>query len=142
MASIDGGQKVGGIAGMNEGRLGIAGISGKEAAVIPNLYLTCQAQSVRAREGYAGGIAGESGRMPEQPEGSTDGTGDAAEESQNTPDGTAEDGTSDTVMSRGSIERARNRSEKVTADKGPAGGIVAVNQSNVTLMLLPVFPDL
>lgn len=133
MVSIDGGQKVGGIAGMNEGRLGIAGISGKEAAVIPNLYLTCQAQSVRAREGYAGGIAGESGRMSEQPEGSTDGTGDAAEGSQNTPDGTAEDGSSDTVISRGSIERARNRSGKVTADKGPAGGIVAVNQSNVTL---------
>lgn len=133
MVSIDGGQKVGGIAGMNEGRLGIAGISGKEAAVIPNLYLTCQAQSVRAREGYAGGIAGESGRMSEQPEGSTDRTGDAVEESQNTPDGTAEDGSSDTMIGQGNIERVRNRSEKVTADKGPAGGIVAVNQSNVAL---------
>ncbi len=81
--SIAGREKVGGIIGIHEGSLRTLGG-----------YLTAQAASVRALDGYAGGIAGEA---------------------------------------KGPVERARNRCAAVMADRGPAGGIVAVNGAEVTL---------
>lgn len=118
--SIDGKLKVGGIAGINEGALAASG----------NAYLTSQARSVRAREGYAGGIAGESGKAAVQPGEGAEGTGGTSDAPGTPSDGTA-DGTAGAVP--GSIEKARNKCTEVTADKGPAGGIVAVNQKRVVL---------
>lgn len=80
---ITGREKVGGIVGIQNGSLRAE-----------TGYLTSQAALVQAAEGYAGGIAGESG---------------------------------------GGITRARNRSGEVKANRGCAGGIVAVNQADITL---------
>lgn len=116
--SIDGKQKVGGIAGINEGTLLASG----------SAYLTSQAGSVRAREGYAGGIAGESGKAAGQAEDGAEGAG--GDTSAGAADGS---GSGFAGAGFGSIEKARNKCVQVTADKGPAGGIVAVNQRGVTL---------
>lgn len=83
--SINGKEKVGGIVGINEGRL----------AAETGSYLTSRAALVRASAGMAGGIAGEGA---------------------------------------GEIIRAVNRCGRVTADRGCAGGIVAVNQQQVSLI--------
>lgn len=88
--SIVGNKKVGGIAGINDGKLRTEEKTETGTNQMPTLYLTCAADSVRAYNGYAGGIVGESA---------------------------------------GDISCARNRSGKVTADHGPAGGIVAWNGS-------------
>lgn len=119
--SIDGKQKVGGIAGINEGMLLASG----------DAYLTSQAASVRAREGYAGGIAGESKKAAGQ---AGDGAGGNGGISGDLTGGTG-DGSGSGLAGAvpGSIEKARNKCVQVTADKGPAGGIVAVNQKDVIL---------
>lgn len=80
---ITGREKVGGIVGIHKGSL-----------KAETGYLTSRAALVQAAEGYAGGIAGESG---------------------------------------GSITGARNQSGQVKANRGPAGGIVAVNQADIVL---------
>lgn len=51
--SVNGYEKVGGIAGINRGTIG------EGDSETSSNYLTCQANSVRASHGYAGGIAGE-----------------------------------------------------------------------------------
>ena len=104
--SIVGNKKVGGIVGINEGVLRTEESKDIDPNKQPTLYLACEADSVRAYNGYAGGIVGESA---------------------------------------GGISGARNRSGKVTADHGPAGGIVAVNGSaakqNVTIAYCRNFGD-
>ncbi len=95
--SITGKQKVGGIVGINEGKLDASRNElGEES------FLVCKAKTVHAADGYAGGIIGEARRKS----------------------GTAGDG---------KIANAINKSINVTADRGPAGGIVAVNQQGFQL---------
>lgn len=81
--TVTGREKVGGIAGIQEGSLNAQ-----------RGYLVCKAALIQAKEGYAGGIAGEN---------------------------------------FGAVSRAINRSGRVTANQGPAGGIVAVNQTGILL---------
>lgn len=90
--SVTGKEKVGGVVGVNEGKL--------EASAGT---LVCQAKLVRATNGYAGGIIGEA-RIK---------TGGTAGDTR--------------------IAGAVNCSLEVTADRGPAGGIVAVNQEGFSL---------
>lgn len=85
--SVTGREKVGGVIGVNEGKL-----------EVPGGVLVSQAKIVSATHGYAGGVIGEA-RIK---------TGDTAGDAR--------------------ITGAVNRSLQVTADRGPAGGIVAVNQ--------------
>lgn len=85
--SVTGREKVGGVIGVNEGKLEVSGG-----------VLISQAKIVSATHGYAGGVIGEA-RIK---------TGDTAGDAR--------------------ITGAVNRSLQVTADRGPAGGIVAVNQ--------------
>lgn len=100
--TVAGRLKVGGIVGINRGRLSAEDLgpdtlgtgSGPGAGTGNVPYLTCQAREIRAFSGYAGGIAGEA---------------------------------------EGDISGARNRSGRVMADQGPAGGIVAVNGEGITL---------
>lgn len=102
--TITGWKKVGGIAGINKGRLSARDIgpdaqegtgTGKDGIGEDSTpYLTCQVNEISAAFGYAGGIVGEAW---------------------------------------GDISRVRNRSVKVTANQGPAGGIVAVNGDGITI---------
>lgn len=85
--SVTGREKVGGVIGVNEGKLEVSGG-----------VLVSQAKIVSATHGYAGGVIGEA-RIK---------TGDTAGDAR--------------------ITGAVNRSLQVTADRGPAGGIVAVNR--------------
>ncbi|NBI90231.1 prepilin-type N-terminal cleavage/methylation domain-containing protein, partial [Lachnospiraceae bacterium] len=99
--SITGKEKVGGIVGINEGKLDASQNQlGKES------FLVCRARIVHAADGYAGGIIGETGRKA---------------------------GTGEGTSGEGKITRAINKSLNVTADRGPAGGIVAVNQQGFRL---------
>ncbi len=116
--SVTGKEKVGGIVGIQEGRLGAFATdsaSDEDGAVSGNgkiLYLVSKAGSVHATEGYAGGVIGEA-RISQAAED----TGDIIEAG----------------AQGGKILRAVNRSIEVTADSGPAGGIVAVNQQGFLL---------
>lgn len=105
---------VGGIAGIQEGTLETVFTDNSISS--SSVYLTCQAALVRALEGYAGGIAGTAGNA--DAENSEGDTGETAGIAGSTP---------------GIISHARNKSISVTADHGPAGGIVAVNQKGAVL---------
>lgn len=96
--SITGREKVGGIVGINEGKLDASATDQS----VQERFLVCRAKSVHATGGYAGGIIGEARRK----------AGTAGE---------------------AKIARAINKSVNVTADRGPAGGIVAVNQQGFQL---------
>ena len=113
--SISGKERVGGIVGINEGRLSAKDTStaGRES------FLVCQAKIVRAADGYAGGIIGAAERGKEEEE-------EGKDPAQDSPGST---GTVSDVV----IERAINKSERVTADRGPAGGIIAVNREGFLL---------
>ncbi len=84
---------------------GLLGASAGTDAV----YLVCRAKSVHAAEGYAGGIIGEAR------------TGTLGGEGEGAPASSAR------------ISRAVNRSGNVSADSGPAGGIVAVCEQGFLL---------
>ena len=99
--SITGKEKVGGIIGINEGKLDASANQSGD-----NSFLVCRAKLVHATGGYAGGIIGEARRKAKTEEGTA---GEAK------------------------IARAINKSANVTADRGPAGGIVAVNQQGFQL---------
>ncbi len=100
--SITGREKVGGIVGINEGKLD-ASVNGQS---VQERFLVCRAKSVHATGGYAGGIIGEARRKA---------------------------GTAEGTAGEAKIARAINKSVNVTADRGPAGGIVAVNQQGFQL---------
>lgn len=95
--TVIGQEKVGGIIGINEGRIDTSQGDEKSA-----YYLVCRAKLVQATKDCAGGIIGEARVV-------------------------ADGGNS------GNISRAINRAERVTADNGRAGGIVAVNQPGFSL---------
>lgn len=111
--TVVGRDRVGGVVGLHEGSLtvrsgdGAGNSNGSGAGTGVTGYLACRASLVQASEGYAGGIAGEA-------------TGTVAQE------GTGQDQEAQ-AQGAGRIVRAVNRAEKVTALRGPAGGIVAVN---------------
>ncbi len=105
--SVTGFKKAGGIVGIHEGIL----------KADEGTYLTCRAALVRTREGYTGGIAGSLTSNDEE-----DGFG-------------SDEGFGEDLIEGGQAEiiRARNQSDSVTADRGSAGGIVAVNLKNAVL---------
>ena len=100
--SITGREKVGGIVGINEGKLDASATDQS----VQERFLVCRAKSVHATGGYAGGIIGEARRKA---------------------------GTAEGTAGEAKIARAINKSVNVTADRGPAGGIVAVNQQGFQL---------
>ncbi len=83
---------------------GVIGANEGSLAAAGGKALVCQANRVHALEGYAGGIIGEAGK----------GTSSGADEAR--------------------ITGAINRSGIVTADRGPAGGVTAVNRQDFYLV--------